>query len=164
MRNLPVWMLAIASACTYSVPRNHDCVETPGYCTFNEYCDSDTRRCTLTCTAKPPRICPPGTQCDYSNGKCRAECPVKYADKELRCDDGVDDDCNGRSDCSEAVCEGQTCGHDCVCKGGVRVELNCSNGLDDDFDSRVDCADDECAGKGCLKNEKVGTCVDFACQ
>lgn len=131
------------SAC--NITKLHDCKETPGYCAFNEYCDSDTRRCTLSCSLAPPRPCPAGSSCDYASGKCRPQCLVGKQAIETSCTNGLDDDCNGQTDCAETVCEGQVCGPNCLCKGGLRTETDCDNEKDDDFDGDIDCVDSDCA-------------------
>jgi hypothetical protein len=144
-------------------PGPHDCVETPGHCAFNEYCDSDTRRCVLTCTALPPRKCPEGSSCDYASGKCRPPCLAGKQPTEVSCENGVDDDCNGLSDCADPVCEGRACGNACGCDGGLRVELDCGNLLDDDFDGKIDCSDEDCLAFVCRSSR--GPCdVEVRCD
>ncbi|MCA9619279.1 MAG: hypothetical protein KC731_09655 [Myxococcales bacterium] len=49
------------------------------------------------------------------------------------CDDGLDNDENGLSDCRDPACE-MPC-----------VEADCGNGEDDDEDGDIDCDDDDCA-------------------
>src|SRR4051812_20807989 len=53
------------------------------------------------------------------------------------CDNGVDDDNNGKTDCADPVCFHNT---SCV----TAVEL-CGNGADDDGNNLIDCADPACA-------------------
>lgn len=146
---------------------DHDCMENPGYCAFNEYCDSDTRRCVLTCTALPPRKCPEGSSCDYATGKCRPLCTGLVQDREVSCLNGEDDDCDGHPDCADSECEGLSCGEACQCASGLRRELDCGNGIDDDFDGALDCADraDCPAGSICLTGSgDGGTCQAGSCQ
>ncbi|MFT5991123.1 MAG: hypothetical protein ACJA1R_000081 [Flavobacteriales bacterium] len=54
---------------------------------------------------------------------------------ETICDDGLDDDNDGRIDCNDLDCRGTP---ECTFE-------NCVNGVDDDGDGDIDCADDECA-------------------
>jgi hypothetical protein len=68
-------------------------------------------------------------------GGARPVCPT--GDREI-CGNGLDDDCNGLSDCADPACFGASA---CV-KPGVEV---CNNGIDDDGDGLVDCADPDCA-------------------
>ena len=64
--------------------------------------------------------------------------PTCQAKVEI-CNNGVDDNCNNKTDCQDPSCFGDP---SCT-KPGVEV---CNNGLDDDFDGLVDCADPDCAG------------------
>jgi hypothetical protein len=54
------------------------------------------------------------------------------------CDNGIDDNCNARSDCADPGCFGDRA---CI-KPGQEI---CNNRLDDDDDGRIDCADSDCA-------------------
>lgn len=66
-------------------------------------------------------------------------CRNEYG-KEVTCSpsDGVDNDCDGKTDCSDPDCVGTlSCGPYCV------PEI-CNNGKDDDCDNYVDCADSDC--------------------
>ena len=77
------------------------------------------------------------------------------------CGNGVDDDCDGLSDCADPVCLDFACGPNgkrcdgtaCVCSGngGVAqtVETSCGDGADNDCDGLVDCADPDCDTRGC---------------
>ncbi len=56
---------------------------------------------------------------------------------ETRCDDGIDDDGDGATDCDDVDCAGDP---DCA----VPVE-RCGNGADDDRDGLADCDDPDCA-------------------
>jgi uncharacterized protein (TIGR03382 family) len=51
------------------------------------------------------------------------------------CDNGLDDDGNGKLDCNDPACAGNGC-----------VPENCSNKIDDNHDGKIDCADPLCAG------------------
>ncbi len=68
-------------------------------------------------------------------------------DTELTCGDAVDNDLDGRVDCNDPDCFGET---------GCEVELNCGDGFDNDDDGFADCDDLDCAsatacelGEGC---------------
>jgi cysteine-rich repeat protein len=63
------------------------------------------------------------------------------------CDDGLDDDGDGLTDCADP---------DCVDQAVCRPETSCHDGLDNDADGRVDCADLDCAGSA--------ACSPGACQ
>jgi subtilisin-like proprotein convertase family protein len=59
---------------------------------------------------------------------------------EARCDDAVDNDADGQTDCDDADCVS-----DPACQG--QVETDCGDGIDNDGDGLSDCADPECAGR-----------------
>ncbi|MBU1241131.1 trypsin-like serine protease, partial [Myxococcota bacterium] len=54
------------------------------------------------------------------------------------CDNGVDDDMNGLTDCNDPACAQE---HHCLVPDHETV---CDNGLDDDEDGLTDCADPDC--------------------
>ena len=55
------------------------------------------------------------------------------------CDNGVDDDCNGFTDCLDPACHGQPA---CIDR---KTEI-CNNGIDDNGNGLIDCKDPECYG------------------
>jgi hypothetical protein len=60
------------------------------------------------------------------------------------CSNGIDDDFDGKDDCSDTECTGQS-----ACPIGE----NCSNGIDDDGDGKTDCDDAECGTLGICSGE-----------
>ena len=68
--------------------------------------------------------CPVTAHCE--DGGCVTGC-VTTAPSELRCGDGVDDDCDGQVDCADADCDGHACvddGRACsvdLCRAGACV-------------------------------------------
>lgn len=68
---------------------------------------------------------------------------------EANCNDGLDDDMNGQSDCADPSCNLQSCGPGCQCQALRKAERNCNDGADNDGDLKVDCADENCGGAGC---------------
>jgi hypothetical protein len=99
---------------------------------------------------------------------------------ETNCFDGVDNDCNGLTDCQDPNCAalglqcsttGKTCGSDfqCLCRKpeATTGETSCGNGADDDCDGLIDCKDPDCQrlGAACAPNGFVctaasgGTCA-----
>jgi hypothetical protein len=87
------------------------------------------------------------------------------------CSDGLDNDCDGKTDCQDPACLEikQGCGGN-LCVSGIKTwlcsaqlyslcvpyislpessGLTCGDGLDNDCDQKTDCADNECLGKGC---------------
>lgn len=58
------------------------------------------------------------------------------------CDNGIDDDEDGATDCDDLDCTGHP-----ACGGSPPGEVEiCDNGIDDDLDSMVDCYDYDCIG------------------
>jgi hypothetical protein len=89
---------------------------------------------------------------------------------ETRCEDGIDEDLDGASDCDDADCDGAAaCAPAEDCADGVDNDLDggidcddtdcgaagacgprpeaCGNGVDDDGDGGADCADTDCAAE-----------------
>jgi hypothetical protein len=72
------------------------------------------------------------------------------------CNDGLDNNCDGKVDCAETACGNQTCklpsGFDGVCKNSScacpATAESCSNSIDDDCNGKVDCADGTCQPAG----------------
>ena len=95
-----------------------------------------------TCGPDGECVCPPGETC---------ECVPQGAEV---CDNGMDDDCDGKLDCADADCEGEECdwdGYTClggVCKCPEAVE-DCMDDVDNDCDGAIDCDDDGCDGLLC---------------
>jgi hypothetical protein len=90
---------------------------------------------------------------------CGTDCGPPAASETL-CDDGLDDDCDGFTDCVDSdcdpdpVCAGVVCDGDWVCETGENScdcwvdcgpppvqEQDCGNGVDEDCDGLVDCDD-----------------------
>jgi hypothetical protein len=125
-------------------------------------------------TACANRTCGPngkhcsGTTCTCSNIGGTVEA------MEMTCNDQVDNDCNGLTDCEETACAGKACGlngmtctnKNCVCSGNGGtsqvIETSCADNFDNDCDGKTDCADSQCSGRACDAMNKVcmsGTCV-----
>jgi hypothetical protein len=77
------------------------------------------------------------------------------------CNNGIDDDGDGRIDCADTECpDATTCGAGCLCNGNGPTELACADGIDNDNDDAVDCNDTDCPGcQGALM-----CCPDGACR
>lgn len=104
------------------------------------------------------------------------------------CKDGVDNDCDGMTDCGDSDCNGikLACngGLD-ICAAGVKLwncnsglldalclpyiplpensNLLCGNDLDDDCDGKIDCLDNLCRGRSCGSQGRV-CCADGGCS
>jgi len=48
------------------------------------------------------------------------------------CDDGIDNDADGNTDCADSNCEYSTCGEGCSCQDSKKKETNCHDGIDND--------------------------------
>ncbi len=96
---------------------------------------------TLSCSTGLQGICSVGTktcQGDESWGSCaQDELPVQEV-----CDDSLDNDCDGETDCSDP-----NCAEDVACPSCTPKTEICDNGLDEDCDLLIDCADTaDCSG------------------
>lgn len=74
--------------------------------------------------------------CDGATDCADSDCVGSPACTESTCDDGLDDDADGLVDCEDADCA----------SAAACVEASCADGLDDDSDGLVDCADEDCWG------------------
>ncbi|MBS2025986.1 MAG: hypothetical protein JST92_26605, partial [Deltaproteobacteria bacterium] len=132
-------------------------------------------------------VCAPGSGCcagvcvdlssDTSCGACTIECKdgesckngACQGTKEVRCDNGLDDDGDHLTDCADPDCAGLRCDQvGGTCQSGQCVhETNCSNGVDDDHNGKTDCADPACTGQRCAGNgicTVAGACVKEICD
>ncbi len=94
-----------------------------------------------------------GADCDDSD-------PNRRPGARESCQNGVDDDCNGLTDCADPSCAGAP---GCVC-GPTEI---CDNGVDDDCNGLRDCADDFCRSSGvcnCGPTEICGNGSDDDCN
>ena len=66
------------------------------------------------------------------------------------CDDGIDNDRDGRTDCTDDDCSRDGACEAVTVYGAPPIEENCADGLDNDGDGRADCADNDCnAAQNC---------------
>jgi hypothetical protein len=90
---------------------------------------------------------------------------------ETNCQDGADNDCDGKVDCQDGNCGGATCGANgrvcsgtsCVCSGNGGTaqspESTCTDGRDNDCDGATDCNDSSCLHKRCrTTTDEVAVC------
>jgi hypothetical protein len=134
----------------------------------------------------------PGRACNAFGGTCiltagvpSCGCPTG-ATVESTCSGGVDDDCDGRTDCADADCQpgatggtggscsafGRVCTSDgaCECPGTSEVCNNVDGAgaaIDDDCDGRANCADPDCRptqpgqlGQDCSGQDQFGRACD----
>jgi hypothetical protein len=82
-----------------------------------------------------------------ANEDCESRmCTIR---RETLCNDGMDNDGNGLTDCMDPSCNGKFCGDGCACKTPGKSEVNCSDGVDNDDDMQIDCADTDCLDQPC---------------
>jgi hypothetical protein len=72
---------------------------------------------------------------DCADVDCKSDSACDEVLLEI-CDNGVDDDGDGRTDCDDPLCRSAH-----RCHPGLEI---CNNNRDDDGDGRVDCADADC--------------------
>lgn len=103
---------------------------------------------------------------------------VRFAQVEV-CGNQVDDDGDGKTDCTDADCAGRSCGTNgftcsaatpstCACASGQANETvaqcSASNPVDNDCDGKTGCGDADCLGQACATGTVVagrplfGTC------
>jgi len=95
-----------------------------------------------------------GKTCTVATRLCACNSPE--ASGEVTCDDGSDNDCDGKIDCADEDCAAATCGASglacagttCACSGNGGVaeasEALCGDAHDNDCDGAADCADPGC--------------------
>ncbi len=79
---------------------------------------------------------------EFSTCSCVVDCPITQPTGETSCGDGVDNDCDGATDCVDPECVDSL---DCCVATQTPTELTCNDGTDNDCDGDVDCADSDCA-------------------
>ena len=93
--------------------------------------------------------------CPYDAGvRVDTGCLASPENTNATCSDGVDNDCDGFTDCIDwsctntrvvTVCPSTRDAGACVCRGAEATAAACRNGVDDDCDGFVDCADFDCS-------------------
>jgi hypothetical protein len=100
-----------------------------------------------TCTA-----CPSGQVCDRDTGSCVACSP-----HEMRCDDGLDDDCDGLTDCDDPDCLGLQCDdkNSCTSAEACQSDGTCAGG------TVLDCSapPNDCSAPEGTCDPATGACV-----
>lgn len=118
-------------------------------------CDGNSGECVDLCAEIN---CPLGATCDPATGQCEADLPQE----EALCEDQLDNDGDGYTDCEDLDCQGtQACAEECDdgvdndgdgavdcfdsdCQGAESCHELCDDGLDNDGDGFVDCDDPDC--------------------
>jgi hypothetical protein len=97
------------------------------------------------------------TACDVTTQYCNdGACELR---PEIDCNNGVDEDEDGRIDCADPSCNLLSCGDGCRCEYSRKAEVSCGDGVDSDDDGWLDCGDTDCDGRSCGDG---CTCVDAA--
>lgn len=87
-------------------------------------------------------LCPAGYAVDCVKAMCVAV-QTGAESSNAACDDGIDNDHNGHTDCSDFQCMMNPSVSVC---SGESSDARCSNGVDDDGDGHTDCSDIACSG------------------
>ncbi len=99
--------------------------------------------------------------CGSCTTQCQAneECVVGKCTRrtETACNDNLDNDNNGLTDCADPSCKDQSCGQGCACDGHQKSEFICDDTVDNDGDTKTDCDDSDCAGRSCGPGCQCGT-------
>lgn len=90
-------------------------------------------------------------------GGCGKECApgqiclnaVCVTNGEANCQNAMDDDKDGFTDCQDPDCDLQLCGTGCRCRRAVKAEASCDDTMDNDGDGAIDCADVDCENVSC---------------
>lgn len=118
----------------------------------DDYCDEE-----MSVTGSPS-ACPKG------GGDCEDEMASVNPGANEACDDDIDNDCDGATDCDDSDCSGRP-----VCDSGG-VEQACGDGVDNDSDGCTDCSDSDCTNEPCgpasyccTGMPSPGQCVNGSC-
>lgn len=158
----------------------------PPECSKSEDCKADVDCVTPFCAAGTCLFVPNDAKCkstqtcDVARGCTPPDGPActPTSSAESKCDDGVDDDCDGKTDCADPDCEAKACEDGDKCTEGEKCSaLACAGGAAKSCDDGNACTDDTCdpktgcssmkkstgacsAGNPCTEND---TCVDGVC-
>lgn len=158
VRGQRAWaLLCLEDACHDEACGDESCLATPGSCT-------SCRGPEVGCESADPTLVVEGTLL-----RCPPPTCTPTEDVETECDDGIDADCDGSTDCEDDDCSGRPCGtRGRMCAEGScecpTLEI-CNNGVSDDCDDDVDCADEDCFGVVCNAamglrcDSDTGTCA-----
>lgn len=128
---LLVGVLSICSVVVQSCGGNEDCIEKSWF----QDADGDgfgNKGIIKSACDKPNGFVSDST--DFNDNSAAA-----YPGAKEICNDGIDNDGNGFTDCEDFNCENSS-----------MIECNCGDGKDNDGDGFTDCDDNDCKGKpGC---------------
>ena len=108
--------------------------------------DDGTLSCSALCTLDAAAcfcVDADGDGVTLCNGDCDDTNPDIHPGATEVCNDGIDQDCNGKDKTKGCKGGGKGGGGG----GGDTTSERCKNGIDDDGDGLVDCADPDCASK-----------------
>jgi hypothetical protein len=142
-------------ACDASTQCNADQECTGGHCQPKGAATCMTGSCSAAvCESMPCGA--HGLVCSMGACTCSGNGGVAEV-KETSCTDGVDNDCDGATDCADTACKGTSCGTGCTCNGGPH-ETACDDGLDNDGDGATDCMDPDCTHRPCSATTPAALC------
>jgi hypothetical protein len=81
--------------------------------------------------------------CDGRIDGCDSDCPGFTPEVDARCFNGIDDDCDNLVDCNDPDCQAGGAGN-----APENSQARCHDGFDNDCDGLTDCADPQCVGLG----------------
>jgi hypothetical protein len=140
------------STCSVCAPNRNFALAQPTETTCNDGIDND---CDGQIDCGDSDCVSRAAVCSANGERCTTALQCRCPDTsgvETICDDGQDNDCDGKKDCADSDCAGRTCGPNgktcsggvCTCPGGQVKETSCGDGLDNDCDGLIDCADPDC--------------------
>jgi hypothetical protein len=118
-------------------------------------CDADPA-CQMNCEVYSDRgLCNDDPNCEWVGNSKRGSCQeitvcVPTGPESGFCGDGIDNDCNGLTDCDDV----DACGSDPVCEGCVPEPEICDDGIDNDCDGLTDANDSDCQDCSVYTNRK----------
>jgi hypothetical protein len=131
----------------------------------------------FTCDARTDNSCAGTTTVTATDGNFAfGETTLTFVAFETNCQNRIDDNKDGRTDCADPDCDQRPCvdatGNNGVCASGVctppvctpisTTEV-CDNGVDDDCDGKIDCMQATCDGMACKPGSPTFVCQSRAC-
>lgn len=141
----------------------------PPECKVDADCHSDTACVDAHCSAGTCLFVPVDAKCastqtcDATQGCTPPLSTCKVTETtETTCDDGTDNDCDGKTDCEDSDCAGKTCEDGNRCTTGETCQgTTCVGGSALSCDDKNPCTDDSCDPvSGCMHVNNAASCDD----